>query len=55
MQKPGDPKASLEIDPVTSWKLFSKGMSPSEARDKIVISGNEELATVTLQMLSVMA
>ena len=55
MQEPEDPKASLEIDPVTSWKLFSKGMSPSEARDKIVISGNEELATVTLQMLSVMA
>jgi uncharacterized protein (TIGR03083 family) len=49
------PTATITFDPDTAWKLFSKGMSPAEARNKVVLSGNTELAGIALTMLSVMA
>lgn len=47
--------AHIVIDPVIAWKLFSKGITPAEARSAVTINGNEELATVALRMISVMA
>jgi uncharacterized protein (TIGR03083 family) len=50
-----EPNASLEIDPETAWRLFSKGISPEEALEKVKIEGDEYLAKVALGMVSVMA
>ncbi len=47
--------AHVMIDPQTAWKLFSKGMTPVEARSIVSIIGDEELGAVALTMLSVMA
>ena len=50
-----EPNASLEIDPDTAWRLFSKGISPEEALEKVTIRGDDYLAKVALGMVSVMA
>jgi hypothetical protein len=50
-----EPNARLELDPDTAWRLFSKGISPEEALEKVTISGDEQLARVALGMVSVMA
>lgn len=47
--------ASVTIDPSTAWKLFSKGITPAEAKQTAVIKGDLQLAEVALTMLSVMA
>lgn len=47
--------AHVLIDPETAWKLFSKGMTLVEARSIVSIEGDEELGSVALTMLSVMA
>jgi hypothetical protein len=47
--------AQVIIDPQTAWKLFSKGITPAEARKKVTIHKNETLGEVALTMLSVMA
>lgn len=49
------PTAELILDPDTAWKLFSKGLSPDQVRDKVTIVGDAELAEVALTMVSVMA
>jgi uncharacterized protein (TIGR03083 family) len=51
-----DNRASTVIlDPSTAWKLFSKGITPAEARTQVIIDGDEELGAVVLTMISVMA
>lgn len=47
--------AQVIIDPQTAWKLFSKGIRPEEAKETVVINGNQQLGEVALTMLSVMA
>jgi len=47
--------ATVTIDPYDAWKLFSRGMAPAEARNKVVIGGDIELGRVVLEMVSVMA
>lgn len=47
--------AHISIDPQTAWKLFSKGLSASQARPLVVIEGDEELGATALTMISVMA
>jgi hypothetical protein len=49
------PDAIVSIDPDTSWKLFSKGITTEEASCKVQITGARQLAEVVLQMFSVMA
>jgi hypothetical protein len=49
------PDAKIIIDPGTSWKLFSKSMTPAEAKNKVTIEGNQTLGEVALTMVSVMA
>ncbi|MFT3846342.1 MAG: maleylpyruvate isomerase N-terminal domain-containing protein [Lacibacter sp.] len=47
--------ASVEIDPATAWKLFSKGITPDEAKSAVTITGNKKLGETVLTMVSVMA
>lgn len=47
--------AEVTLYPDTAWKLFTKGMSPAEAEQKIKFSGNLALGKPVLTMLSVMA
>jgi hypothetical protein len=47
--------ASVTIDPETAWKLFSKGISPQEARSAVELEGDTRLAEHALNMVSVMA
>jgi uncharacterized protein (TIGR03083 family) len=49
------PSAHVIINPSTAWKLFSKGITPAEARAHVMIDGDEELGAVALTMISVMA
>lgn len=50
-----EPDAVLKIDPYDAWLLFSKGMSPEEAKQKVEITGNIPLAEQALYIISVMA
>ncbi len=50
-----NPSATVSIPPDTAWKLFSKGITPEQAIDKITISGDKKLGEKSLQMVSVMA
>jgi hypothetical protein len=47
--------ASIFIDPDIAWKLFSKGITPEQAKPFVQMSGNISLADVALNMVSVMA
>lgn len=47
--------AVLQIEPYDAWLLFSKGMTPEEARQKVEITGNATLAERALHIISVMA
>lgn len=51
----GAADAKVEMDPATSWKLFSKSLRPKAVMDKLRISGNHALAKTALNMVSVMA
>ena len=54
-EKTGHISSLVSLDPDTAWKLFSKGMTPQEARSKVSISGDQPLGEPVLQMVSVMA
>jgi len=47
--------ATVNIDPDTAWKLFSRSMIPEEARKLVHIEGDERLGRQVLEMVSVMA
>lgn len=47
--------ATVKIAPQDAWLLFSKGMSPLEALQKVEITGNEEIGKVALEIVAVMA
>ncbi|MEP6677129.1 MAG: maleylpyruvate isomerase family mycothiol-dependent enzyme [Ferruginibacter sp.] len=46
--------AKITLTPETAWKLFSKGISPHEAKQAAEISGNIALAETALTMISIM-
>jgi uncharacterized protein (TIGR03083 family) len=48
-------RVSVRLDPETAWRLFSKGLTPEEARARVVISGETRLALPLLGMVAVMA
>lgn len=45
----------ISIDYYASWKLFSKSLRPNDLKDKIEISGNQELGKAAVEMVSFMA
>lgn len=48
-------KATVKIDPITAWKLFSKSITPAQALKQVEIIGDEPLGTQVLQIVAVMA
>jgi len=49
------PACTIAMEPDTAWQLFSKGISPQQARELVQISGNEALGLPALQLVAVMA
>jgi uncharacterized protein (TIGR03083 family) len=54
-QKSTTPQAEILIDPDTTWKLFTKGISAQQVDEKIQFTGNPDLVKPVLSMLAVMA
>jgi len=51
----GSADASVEIDQDTAWRLFTKALSPIDARGRASLSGDQRLAERVLQTVSVIA
>ena len=49
------PDTVIEMSGDTAWKLFTKVFSESPVQEKIKISGNKELGSPIIKMVSVMA
>lgn len=47
--------AVLKIQPHDAWLLFSKGMKPQDAKEKVEITGDTQLAEIALNIVAVMA
>ena len=52
-----DPGAGcyIQIDQDTAWRLFTKGISPDEARSQATLTGDPALGEPALHMISIMA
>jgi uncharacterized protein (TIGR03083 family) len=50
-----EPVSTVKISPDDAWLLFSKGITPAEAQEKVEIIGNKDLGEIALNMVSVMA
>jgi hypothetical protein len=50
-----DPHARVQLDQDIAWRLFTKGMTPAEARRHLVIEGDEPLGAQLLSLLAIMA
>lgn len=46
---------TIEIDPDTAWKLFSKSLQPGQIKNKLSITGDQKLGEIALTMVAVMA
>ncbi|MDW8852617.1 maleylpyruvate isomerase N-terminal domain-containing protein [Flavobacterium sp. MMLR14_040] len=49
------PTSIIKINPDDAWLLFSKGITPDDAKQKVEIIGNQELGEVALNIIAVMA
>lgn len=49
------PEASVTLDADLAWKLFTKAIRPDEALAKAYLTGDKELAGITLNLIAVMA
>ncbi|MBO9659228.1 MAG: maleylpyruvate isomerase N-terminal domain-containing protein [Chitinophagaceae bacterium] len=49
------PIATVSIPPSIAWKLFTKGITATEAQKEINITGDSTIGNVALNMISVMA
>lgn len=49
------PAASVVIDQEDAWRLFTKGLSPKEARSRARMEGDPALGARVLEMVSVLA
>jgi hypothetical protein len=49
------PAAEIILTPDTAWQLFTKALSPDEARPQAQLSGDAALAEPALSMIAVMA
>ncbi|MBH2005149.1 MAG: maleylpyruvate isomerase N-terminal domain-containing protein [Sphingobacteriia bacterium] len=47
--------STIQMNPDTAWKVFSKGISPEMALEQVTITGNAALGKITLEMVAVMA
>ncbi|WP_310394107.1 maleylpyruvate isomerase N-terminal domain-containing protein [Hymenobacter sp.] len=57
--RPSSPAAALsaevQLAPEVAWRLFTKGLSPAEARASVQLSGDEALGSAVLGLVAVMA
>ncbi len=51
----GMPEVTIEMSGDTAWKLFTKALPETAVKQKIQITGNQDLAQPILKMVSVMA
>jgi Mycothiol maleylpyruvate isomerase N-terminal domain len=49
------PAARVRMDQDTAWRLFSKGLGPAEARERVTVEGDQALGAGVLGALAVMA
>ena len=49
------PDAGATLDQETAWRLFTKGVTPDEARAGAALSGDVALASQVLRTVSVLA
>lgn len=49
------PVAGIQLDADTAWKLFTKALTPAQASDTVILTGNKNLAAVALDLIAVMA
>jgi hypothetical protein len=47
--------AEIELDQEIAWKVFTKGIGPSEARRRATLSGDEKLAAHALNTVAIIA
>jgi uncharacterized protein (TIGR03083 family) len=47
--------ARVQLDQEIAWRLFTRGMTPADARPEIVIEGDEQLGMHLLSLLAIMA
>lgn len=52
---PAQSDTIIKIDPNDAWLLFSKGMTPTDAKEKVEIIGDTTLAETALHIVAVMA
>ncbi|WP_439555978.1 maleylpyruvate isomerase N-terminal domain-containing protein [Dyadobacter sp.] len=50
----GDENAGIIIPADIAWKLFTKALSPSEARSAVTLTGDEHLAAVAMNLIAIM-
>jgi uncharacterized protein (TIGR03083 family) len=50
-----DPDGTVTLSDDTTWRLFSKGLQPDLARDRVRIEGDQALGAVVLGSLAVLA
>ena len=49
------PTSVIKINPDDAWLLFSKGITPNDAKQKVEIIGDQKLGEVALNIIAVMA
>ena len=47
------PAAKVTLEPADAWKLFTKGLSGAEARQRAQVAGDEALAMASLRLVAV--
>jgi len=52
---PTEPSTGVDLDQETAWKLFSKGLSPETARQRVHVEGDPQLADPVYGVVAVMA
>lgn len=53
--RPDHPQAEVVLPEDAAWRLFTRGLSPEQARSQAGLSGDAALAEKTLQMVSILA
>jgi len=48
------PAATVVLPPGTAWRLFTKGLSPAEARPKVQLGGSQRLGEAALSLVAIM-
>lgn len=48
-------RAKTTIPQEIAWRIFTRGLSPSEARPHIAVAGDEELGAAVLDMIAIVA